>query len=127
MAGKKKLDMFGDSALTSYAASTPDQDAPEKKSNVSPNSIKNLHPRTDGKSPTKYMQINVHDYEDYLYRMARYHKQTTTKYVISLIKKDMEEHLEEYESLKKLAEFDKPYRESPNRKNNKVAADDSVS
>lgn len=88
-----------------------------RTSNVSEKSIANLHPRMDGRSPVKYMQVNVFGYDDYLYRMARYHKMTTTKYILSLIKKDKEEHEEEYESLQKLSEFDKPHRISPNRKN----------
>ena len=121
MAGKKKLDTYGTATLTNYAADPADSPAAdpgvqEKKSSVSPNSIANLHERRDGKSPTKYMQINVYEYEDYLYRMARYNKKTTTKYILSLIEKDAKEHAEEYESLKKLSEFNKPYRESPNKK-----------
>lgn len=114
MAGKKKLDTYGAATLTNYAADLPEE--PEKKSSVSPKSIANLHERRDGKSPTKYMQVNVFEYEDYLYRMARYNKKTTTKYILSLIEKDAKEHAAEYESLKKLSEFDKPHRESPNKK-----------
>ena len=72
--------------------------------------------KSKGKSPTKYMQVNVYGYEDYLYRMARYHRMTTTKYLMSLIRKDAEEHQAEYESLKTLSEYDKPHRESPNKK-----------
>lgn len=112
MARKINTDM-----LRNYAADSYQEDRESKKiSNVSPRSIANLHKRTDGKSPTKYMQINVFEYEDYLYRMARYHKKTTTKYILSLIEKDAAEHEEEYTALKKLPEFNKPHRESPNRK-----------
>ena len=122
MAGKKKLDTCGATTLTNYAADTAAEPAEQgKKSSVNPKSIANLHERRDGKSPTKYMQVNVYGYEDYLYRMARYNKKTTTKYLLTLIEKDAEEHAAEYESLKKLSEFDKPYRESPNKKKEEPA------
>ena len=112
MARKPKSD-----ALSRYAATAPETQEPqEKKSSVNPASLANLHPRQDGKSPTKYMQINVYGYEDYLYRMARYNKMTTTKYVLSLIEKDRQEHAAEYKNLRMLSEFDKPHRESPNKK-----------
>ena len=115
MARKPKADT---SALDNYAAGSA---AVETHSNVSPKSIANLHPRTDGKAPTKYMQVNVYGYDDYLYRMARYNNLTTTKYILSLIKKDAEEHAAEYEQLKTLPKYDKPYRESPNKKKGAVA------
>ena len=113
MAGKPKREALEPSAVENYAVDS----APEKKaSNVSEKSIANLHPRTDGKSPARYMQVNVYGYEDYLYRMARYRKMTTTKYVLELIKKDAEQHKADYESLKTLSDFNKPHRESPNKK-----------
>ncbi len=116
MAGKRKLATFGASTLTNYADTKADPVEREDKSSVNPKSLANLHERRDGKSPTKYMQVNVYGYEDYLYRMARYNKKTTAGYVLSLIKKDAGEHASEYESLKQLSEYDKPHRESPNRK-----------
>ena len=122
MAGKKRLDTYGAASLTNYAADAAAKSADEGQENtstVNPKSLANLHERRDGKSPTKYMQVNVYGYEDYLYRMARYNKKTTAGYVLSLIKKDAEEHAAEYENLKMLSEFDKPYRESPNRKKDK--------
>ena len=69
------------------------------------------------RKPTSYMQINVFDYEDYLYRMSRLNHMTTTGYVLSLIAKDAAVHAKEYESIRNLPQFDKPHRESPNRKN----------
>lgn len=119
MAGKKKLDTYGADRLKNYAERKEGSEVP-KKSNVSQNSINNLHERRDGRSPAKYMQVNVYGYEDYLYRMARYNKKTTTKYILSLIEKDAKEHAKEYESLRQLPEFDKPYRESPNKKKKEV-------
>lgn len=117
MAGKKKLDILGAASLTNYATDTiADPEEQEKNSSVNPISLKNLQRNHRSKSPTRYMQVNVYGFEDYLYRMARYNKKTTTKYILALIKKDAEEHAEEYESLRKLSEFDKPHRESPNKK-----------
>lgn len=113
MARKNNTDI-----LNAYAGTTaPDpEDITAKKTNYNPKSLKNLQRNHRPKAPTSYMQINVHGYDDYLYRMARYNKKTITKYVLSLIEKDAAEHVAEYENLKQLSEFDKPYRESPNRK-----------
>lgn len=120
MAGKKKLDTYGATTLTNYATDvTIEPEAQEKKTSVNPKSIANLHERRDGKSPAKYMQVNIYGYDDYLYRIARYNKMTTTKYVLALIRKDFEEHALEYEHLQELPEFNKPYRESPNKKKGK--------
>lgn len=115
MARKSKPDVM---ALTNYAgeALAPAAGEQQKKSNYNPKSKDNLQTNHRPKSPTTYMQVNVYGFEDYLYRMARYNKKTTTKYVLSLIEKDAAMHKEEYEALQKLPEFNKPYRESPNRK-----------
>lgn len=78
-----------------------------KQHNIHPNSLKNLHPRTDGKTEKKYMQLDIKEFEDYLNRMAKYKGMTRTKYIQSLIKKDYEAHIEEYELLKNLSRFDK--------------------
>lgn len=111
MARKLNTDM-----LTSYAEKPAPEEVQEKKTNVNQNSLDNLQPNHRQKTPTTYMQVNVYGYEDYLYRMARYHKQTTTKYVLSLIRQDAEKHAEDYDHLKELEEYNKPHRESPNRK-----------
>ncbi len=78
-----------------------------KKSNINPKSLANLKPRAKGKTEKKYMQLDIMGYEDYLNRMSHYKKMTRTKYIQELIKKDFEEHIDEYESLKKLKGFDK--------------------
>lgn len=109
MARKIKTDM-----LTSY--SNEPAEGQERTTNYNPKSLDNLQTNHRPKAPTKYMQVNVFEYEDYLYRMARYNNLTTTKYILSLIKKDAEEHAAEYEQLKTLPKYDKPYRESPNKK-----------
>lgn len=117
MAGKKRLDTYGAATLTNYAADTAAEPTEQgKTSSVNPKSLANLHERRDGQTPKKYMQVNVYGYDDYLYRISRYNKKTAAGYVLSLIKKDAEEHAAEYENLKNLSEFDKPYRESPNKK-----------
>ena len=115
MARKINTDM-----LTSYAGEPAPEDSREKKTNYNPKSLDNLQTNHRAKAPTKYMQVNVFGYEDYLYRMARYNNMTTTKYILSLIKKDAMEHAAEYESLQKLPQFDKPHRESPNKKRKKL-------
>ncbi len=116
MARKAKNDM---TALETYA-SEGDTTPVEKKTNYNPKSLDNLQTNHRPKAPTKYMQVNVFEYEDYLYRMARYNNMTTTKYILSLIKKDAEEHAAEYEQLRTLQKYDKPYRESPNKKKDAV-------
>lgn len=133
MAGKRTLKVFGQTSLDTYENDTVEPDASTestaldstdqqfRKTNFNPKSLENLKTNDRPKAPTKYMQVNVYGYEDYLYRMARYNKMTTTKYLLSLIKKDKEAHAAEYESLQKLTEFDKPYRQSPNKKKEKPA------
>lgn len=135
MARKTQNDL---TALKTYAAGGEPAPAEgqDKKTNYNPKSLENLKTNHRPKAPTKYMQINLwdpanaanttdgrylrsifgEDYEDYLYRMARYNKMTTTKYVLSLIRNDALEHIAEYNSLKTLKEYNKPHRESPNKK-----------
>lgn len=79
---------------------------PEKKSNVHPNSLDNLHPRKPGKKPKKYIQLDIYDHEDYLGRMAKYTGVTRTKYIQKIISNDMEAHKDEYERLKELSNYD---------------------
>ena len=109
MARKDRTDT---SKLIDYAA----RSTKETERNIHPNSLANLKPNHREKAPTSYMQVNVYGFDDYLYRMARYNKMTTTKYVLSLIRKDAEANAALYENLKALPAFDKPHRESPNRK-----------
>lgn len=94
----------------------------KSSTNINPKSLANLHPRTpsETKTPQRYMQINVWEYEDYLYRMAKLNGTQITKYVLGLIKADSEkpENKQIYEGLRQKKEFDKPVRESPNK--NKV-------
>ena len=89
----------------------------ERKMN--PESLKNLRPRESGTAkPKAYMQLNIYDYEDYIYRMSKVKKKTMSEYVIDLIKKDMEENQQAYEGLKLIKELDKPARVAKNKKKN---------
>lgn len=87
----------------------------ERKMN--PESLKNLKPRESGTAkPKAYMQLNIYEYEDYIYRMSKIRNQTMSGYVIDLIKKDMEENQQAYEGLKLIKELDKPARVAKNTK-----------
>ena len=71
----------------------------ERKMN--PESLKNLKPREAGSAqPKAYMQLNIYDYEDYIYRMAKVQGKTMTAYVLDLIQKDKEQNQQAYEGLK---------------------------
>lgn len=90
----------------------------EKKSNVSPNSIANLKAPTKSevevKRATKYMTLDIIEFEDYLNRMSKYKGMTRTKYILSLIRADMELHEREYGALRNLSAFDtKPRHRKP--------------
>lgn len=87
------------------------------KRNVNPNSLKNLHPRTSGTGTKKaYMQLNLGEYEDYIYRMSRVSKKTMTGYVMELIKQDRENNMKAYEGLRLLPQLEKPPRVAKNVK-----------
>ena len=87
------------------------------KRNMNPESLKNLKPRESGTAkPKAYMQLNIYEYEDYIYRMSKIRNQTMSGYVIDLIKKDMEENQQAYEGLKLIKELDKPVRKPKNTK-----------
>lgn len=102
MARKNKLDT---TSLDSYGSSSGQQAS--TKSNVSPRSIKNLHPRQKGSGrDKKYMQLDIYEFEDYLNRMAKYKRMTRTAYIQSIIRADMEQHVMEYEALKSLPDYD---------------------
>ena len=87
------------------------------KRNMNPESLKNLKPRESGTAkPKAYMQLNIYEYEDYIYRMSKIRNQTMSGYVIDLIKKDMEENQQAYDGLKLIKELDKPARVAKNTK-----------
>ena len=87
----------------------------ERKMN--PESLKNLKPREPGTAqPKAYMQLNIYEYEDYIYRMSKVQNKTMSGYVIDLIKKDMEQNKQAYEGLKLIKELDKPARKPKNTK-----------
>lgn len=89
----------------------------ERKMN--PESLKNLRPRESGTAqPKAYMQLNIYEYEDYIYRMSKVQNKTMSGYVIDLIKKDMEDNQQAYEGLKLIKELDKPTRVAKNKKKN---------
>ena len=103
MARKSKIDT---TALTNYGnTSTPDLE--KNKTNIHPNSLKNLHPRAKGKSEKKYMQLDIIEFEDYLNRMSKYKSVTRTRYIQELIRQDFKKHEDEYNLLKNLPEYDK--------------------
>lgn len=91
----------------------------EKEGGYNPESLKNLRPREAGTAkPKAYMQLNIYDYEDYIYRMSKVRKETMSGYVLNLIKQDMENNKQAYEGLKLIKELDKPARVAKNTKNN---------
>ena len=65
------------------------------------------------------MQLNVHEYEDYIYRMAKSKGVSMTQYVLDLIEKDRQENAQAYEGLKLLKHLDKPERVAKNTKKNR--------
>ena len=103
----------------SYGAMDGFFEEPEQtnKRNMNPESLKNLKPRESGTAtPKAYMQLNIYEYEDYIYRMSKIRTQTMSGYVIDLIKKDREENQQAYEGLKLIKELDKPARVAKNTK-----------
>lgn len=88
---------------------------PAKKMN--PESLKNLKPRESGTAkPKAYMQLNIYEFEDYIYRMSKIRNQTMSGYVLDLIRKDMDQNQQAYEGLKLLKDLDKPARVAKNIK-----------
>lgn len=87
------------------------------KKGYNPKSLKNIGPREAGSvQPKAYMQLNIYDYEDYIYRMAKVQGKTMTAYVLDLIQKDKEQNQQAYEGLKLIKELDKPARKPKNTK-----------
>jgi len=78
----------------------------KQKKNINPKSLENIHPREKGNpAPKKFMQINIYGYQEYLDCMAYIKHMNRSQYILSLIKKDMEQNAVLYEELKKLPEF----------------------
>lgn len=108
-------------AKNTYGAMDGFFDEPEQTTerNMNPKSLENLRHRESGTAkPKAYMQLNIYEYEDYIYRMSKIRNQTMSSYVIGLIEKDMEENKQAYEGLKLIKELDKPARVAKNKKKN---------
>lgn len=106
-------------AKNTYGAMDGFFEEPEqtKERNINPKSLENLRPRESGTAkPKAYMQLNIYDYEDYIYRMSKVRNETMSGYVLDLIKKDMECNKKAYEGLKLIKELDKPARVAKNVK-----------
>lgn len=93
----------------------------ESKRQMNPESLKNLHPRAAGTAkPKAMMQLNVYEYEDYIYRMSKVKGMSMSGYILDLIRKDMEQNQRAYEGLKLIHELDKPERVAKNKKNRQI-------
>lgn len=106
-------------AKNTYGAMDGFFEEPEQTTDrkMNPESLKNLRPRESGTAqPKAYMQLNIYEYEDYIYRMSKVQNKTMSGYVIDLIKKDMEHNQQAYEGLKLIKELDKPARKPKNTK-----------
>ena len=89
----------------------------ESKRQMNPESLKNLHPRAAGTAkPKAMMQLNVYEYEDYIYRMSKVKGTSMSGYILDLIRRDMEQNQRAYEGLKLIHELDKPERVAKNKK-----------
>ena len=106
-----------------------------EKKGYNPKSLENIGPREAGSAqPKAYMQLNIYNYEDYIYRMAKSQNVyvekikpdgtpkkvrknvSMTDYVLNLIKEDMEKNKDIYEALKQRRDLDKPARKPKNTK-----------
>ena len=96
----------------------PVQQEPEPtKKGYNPESLKNLHPRKiKSPKPKAFMQVNVYEYEDYLYRMSKVRNKAMSEYILDLIKSDKERNQQLYDGLKDIKELDKPARVPRNKK-----------
>lgn len=63
----------------------------------------------------KIMQLDVADYEDYLFRMAKYNDMPITKYILHLIEEDQKNNEDTYKGLQSLDKYTKAEKISPNR------------
>ena len=106
-------------AKNTYGAMDGFFEEPEQTTDrkMNPESLKNLRPRESGTAqPKAYMQLNIYEYEDYIYRMSKVQNKTMSGYAIDLIKKYMEQNKQAYEGLKLIKELDKPSRKPNNTK-----------
>lgn len=94
------------------------QEAEQPGRKMNPASLQNLSPRKPDPQakPKAYMQLNVYEYEDYIYRMSKVQHKTMTGYVLDLIKQDMARNQQAYDGLKLIKELDKPARVAKNKK-----------
>lgn len=114
---KKKFNLDTDIADTINAT---DEAVEEVKKGYNPKSLKNLRTRESGTAkPKAYMQLNIYDYEDYIYRMSKVNDKSMTQYVLDLIDADMKANEEAYNGLKLLKNLDKPTRIAKNKPKNK--------
>ena len=122
MAGKRsKLDSYAVEAFSDKSEVTAVEPIPTDMRGKSPGSIKGLEKgrvtrQEKAKQPKRMVMIDVGNYEDYLYRIAKYNSMPVTKYIISLIAYDQDRNADLYTSLKGLPKYDKPMRISPNPK-----------
>lgn len=113
MARKKDSQPLG--AMDGFFTEEPE----EKKSGYNPKSLENLGPRKAGTAkPKAFMQLNIYEYEDYIYRMSKVQGKTMSKYVLDLIQKDMTANAAAYAGLRQIKELDKPARIPRNTKKN---------
>lgn len=64
--------------------------------------IKELIPIKKVAGDKHYIQLNIADYKEYLDTMSKADGRPKTKYILNLIKEDMERRKEEYEAVKNL-------------------------
>lgn len=108
---KKKNENYG--AMDGFFTETEEY----PKRNINPESLKNLKPREAGSAkPKAFMQLNIYEFEDYIYRMSKVKNKTMSGYVLDLIEKDMQQNQQVYDSLKQIRELDKPPRKPRNTK-----------
>jgi hypothetical protein len=118
MARKKDNDITSVMENIDFEIENSNADETSMRKKISQNSLKNLKPRKAGTAtPKAYMQLNIYDYEDYIYRMSKVNGTTMSGYVLNLIKSDMEKNQKAYEGLKLLDTLDKPSRIAKNKKN----------
>lgn len=104
--------------LDEVTAGDDPKEQTEPKRNMSENSLANLnHGRPTGTAkPKAFMQLNIHEHEDYIYRMSKVQNKTMTQYVLDLIQADKKANEQAYEGLKLIKTLDKPPRKAKNKK-----------
>lgn len=87
-----------------------------QKIGYNPKSLNNLRTRESGTAkPKAYMQLNIYEYEDYIYRMSKVNNKTMTQYVLDLIEADMQSNSQAYDGLKMIESLNKPARIAKNK------------